>query len=169
MRDLLPAIFGLVGVVVGSVLTGSVTWRIERRKAAWLATSFARAVSEELISCGVTAKLDRKSKKHSGLFNREFFAVPSWYESRTVLSQIGLEGPEEYQTVTRAILSIELLRQSAPDEEWSEGLDNELAELVDEIDAALDALSPLLRGDYVHRWKARARHLLWRLRLRTWA
>jgi len=164
MSELLPAIFGLVGVVVGSVITGSVTWRIERRKAAWLATSSARSVSDELISCGAAASVDRLKKRYDVISNKDFFAVPSWYESRTVLSQMGLDDLRKYSTVEKAVGSIKLFRLSRLDEEWSESLEEELAELEDEIDAARDALIPLLRGDYVHPWKARARRIWRRVR-----
>jgi hypothetical protein len=157
IRDLLPAIFGLVGVVIGGVLNGAVSWRAERRRARLRSVVGARVIRSELKeSCNIAmCCLTEESLDLIG--NEKLFGVPSWTEYREVLSQNGLESDDRFKTVEGAVRHVKSYEALKELTKWEESGERTLWSLVRDLEEAQSVLTPLCRGDHVHPWRARWR------------
>lgn len=155
--NLLPAVFGLVGVVIGGLLNGAVSWRAERRRARLLSVVGARLIRSELKESRVVAMCCLTAENLDMVGNEKLFGVPSWTEYREVLSQNGLESDDRFKTVEGAVghvKSFEALKEMTI---WEESGERTLWSLIRDIEGAESVLMPLCRGDHVHPWRARWR------------
>jgi hypothetical protein len=79
------AIFGLVGVVVGGVLSGGVGYALERRRATNAATVAARLLADELAFALWVLKIALDARRWSDV-PRYDFGVDLWAEHRALLA-----------------------------------------------------------------------------------
>ena len=81
--SLLPAIFGLVGVAVGAVLTGMVEWARESRGESQRARAAARLLRADLF---LAARMLTNAQKRRAMPGFIEISVPSWREHRDLLA-----------------------------------------------------------------------------------
>lgn len=160
IRDLLPGIFGLAGVVIGGVLNGSVNWRAERKRARLASVAGSRVIASELAQCNAVVKSCLVVRSLDLAAKDELFAVPSWAEYCEVLSYQGLQSFDSFEAVREAVQGVHTDAIFAKDESWNEGTERLLIRRSEDIEKALAVLAPLCRGDHLrpHRARWRAWH-----------
>src|SRR4051812_2609012 len=84
-RDVLPAVFGLIGVIVGAVLSGVVSYVLERQRADRAKRAAGRLVSDDLALIQARLEVARNRKTWSNL-PRQQLPTAAWTEHRAFLA-----------------------------------------------------------------------------------
>jgi hypothetical protein len=142
--SLLPAIFGLLGVTVGVVLTGIVEWIRESRRDADRARAAARLLRADILIVSRIVEKGIETRELPGFLD---IGVPSWREYRDVFAS-ALDG-EAWAKVSIACSRLQMLadvQEQSP--RWSRGRLKDdampmLDKVVTDLVAAYDALGPL--------------------------
>lgn len=142
MGDLAPAIFGLLGVIVGGLLNGALAyWRV-RREEFREAVVGARFVSHEVELLG--ADVDRWIRQ--GYVAQEDFplAQPAWDAHNEKLARI-LHGVD-WEMVSATYTWVEIFNKNPPMME--DGDDQFFADVLTEIKGGVLSLKPLVNGQH---------------------
>jgi uncharacterized membrane protein len=146
VASMAAAVFGLIGVIVGGVINGAVSWWLERGRQSSDAQSAGRLVQSELVFFRAAAReiqlhwpTELPQLRHAG--------NPLWQSNRAVLSRALRD--EDWDAVQRAYAGIEaflsllVFDHDGNIVEWRVNEARRLAsEMSGEIDRAVQVLAP---------------------------
>jgi hypothetical protein len=101
----LSAVFGLLGVLLGGLLTGAVTWRLERLQIQHATRASARLLGDSLARVGVAAEAIRRTGKLKFLDRGSAeILLRDWEQHRERLA--GSLTVEEWNAVAECIVNV---------------------------------------------------------------